>query len=89
MLELLMKNIDLFNFKFVDRENERMIVKNFILSSNIDNALWIHGDSGVGKTELVKYFSNHFPNEYSGWDSIGCPAIWKSLFGFTFVHTEI
>lgn len=62
MLELLMKNIDLFNFKFVDRENERMIVKNFILSSNIDNALWIHGDSGVGKTELVKYFSNHFPN---------------------------
>lgn len=58
--ELLMKNIDLFNFKFVDRENERMIVKNFILSPNTDNVLWIHGESGVGKTELAKYFSNHF-----------------------------
>lgn len=26
--------------------------------------------------------------EYSGWFYISCPVIWKSLFIFTFVHTE-
>lgn len=26
--------------------------------------------------------------EYSGWFYISCPVIWKSLFGFNFVHTE-
>lgn len=57
-----MKNIDLFSFEFVDRENERMVVKNFILSPATDNVLWIHGESGVGKTELVTYFSSCFSN---------------------------
>lgn len=52
-----MENIDLFNFKFVDREIEREIIRKFLISSNINKIMWIHGESGVGKTELIKYFS--------------------------------
>ena len=55
-----MVNTDLFKFKFVDRETERQIVEKFILTRNSDKALWIHGESGVGKTELVKYFKTQF-----------------------------
>lgn len=55
-----MENNDLFNFKFVDREIERNVVKKFLFDSNNDKILWIHGESGVGKTELVKYFTDHF-----------------------------
>lgn len=57
-----MVNTDLFNFKFVDREIERKIVENFILTSHVDKVLWVHGKSGVGKTELIKYFTMRFPN---------------------------
>ena len=56
-----MNNKDLFAFKFVDREIERKFVKNFLLDSYTENILWIHGESGVGKTELIKYFMNYFP----------------------------
>lgn len=48
----------MFNFKFVDREIERKLIKKFISASSIDKILWIHGESGVGKTELMKYFTN-------------------------------
>lgn len=34
-----MKNIDLFSFEFVDRENERMVVKNFNHTSWVQNNL--------------------------------------------------
>lgn len=57
-----MDNIDLFKFKFVDREVERKVVKKFLFDSNNDKILWIHGESGVGKTELVKYFTENFKN---------------------------
>ena len=53
-----MNNIELFNFKFVDREIERKLIKKLISASSIDKILWIHGESGVGKTELMKYFTN-------------------------------
>ena len=55
-----MENIDLFKFKFVDREIERKVVERFLFASNTDKILWIHGESGVGKTELIKYFTDHF-----------------------------
>lgn len=56
-----MNNKDLFAFKFVDRKIERDFVRGFLLNSNSDNILWIHGESGVGKTELIKYFMTYFP----------------------------
>lgn len=59
-----MNNKDLFVFKFVDREIERKIVRNFLLDSNTENILWIHGESGVGKTELIKYFMSCFPYKF-------------------------
>ena len=55
-----MENTDLFNFRFVDREIEREIVRNFLISSNVNKIMWIHGESGVGKTELVSYFMGIF-----------------------------
>ena len=57
-----MENMDLFQFKFVDRVIEREVVNKFLLSSNSDSVLWIHGESGVGKTELIKYFEKNFLN---------------------------
>lgn len=59
-----MNNKDLFVFKFVDHEIERKIVRNFLLDSNTENILWIHGESGVGKTELIKYFMSCFPYKF-------------------------
>lgn len=55
-----MTNKDLFNFKFVDREIERKLICNFLLDSKSDKILWVHGESGVGKTELIKYFIRQF-----------------------------
>lgn len=55
-----MENIDLFNFKFVDREIEREIIERFLLTPNINKIMWIHGESGVGKTELMRYFMSKF-----------------------------
>lgn len=57
-----MENIDLFQFQFVDREIEREVIKKFLLTSNVDKILWIHGESGVGKTELIRYFTKYFPH---------------------------
>lgn len=56
----IMNNMNLLDFKFVDREIERKIIYNFLTESKTDKILWIHGESGVGKTELVKYFMNYF-----------------------------
>lgn len=55
-----MENIDLFRFKFVDREIERQVIENFFWNSKTDKALWIHGVSGIGKTELIKFFSSYY-----------------------------
>ena len=57
-----MDNTDLFNFKFVDREIERKVIRQFLTDANVDKVLWISGESGVGKTELIKYFKNQFPH---------------------------
>lgn len=57
-----MENMDLFQFRFVDRKIEREVVNRFLLTSIPDKILWIHGESGVGKTELIKYFTEYFPH---------------------------
>lgn len=49
-----MKSIDLFDFRFVDRKNEKNIVENFF-SEHSGNTLWIKGASGLGKTTFFKY----------------------------------
>lgn len=54
-----MENIDLFDFKFVDRTIERAAIRDFLLSFNINKIMWIRGESGVGKTELIKYFKSN------------------------------
>ena len=46
-------NTDLYNFRFSDRDNERLILRNF-LSDNKDKILWIKGVSGAGKSFFVK-----------------------------------
>ena len=42
-------NIDIFNFKFVNRSKERNELYNFIYQKNI-NILWVNGVRGVGKS---------------------------------------
>ena len=46
-------NTDLYNFRFSDRDTERLILKNF-LSDNKNKILWIKGVSGSGKSFFVK-----------------------------------
>lgn len=48
-----MKN-SLFDFNFVDRNNERKVISNFINGKTESNILWINGESGVGKSFLIK-----------------------------------
>lgn len=48
-----MKN-RLFDFNFVDRSQERKIISNFINRNTESNILWINGESGVGKSFLIK-----------------------------------
>lgn len=47
-----MDNRDIFNFDFVDRIRQQQILSDFINSS--ENYLWIDGESGVGKSFLIK-----------------------------------
>ena len=57
-----MKNTELFDFQFVDREKERNISKKFF-SDKSENTLWIKGASGYGKTTFFKYvFTNYSGN---------------------------
>lgn len=49
-----MKNTEIFNFKFVDRVNERDILSQFLSHQLESNLLWINGPSGVGKTYFVE-----------------------------------
>ena len=44
----------LFDFNFVDRSQERKIISNFINRNTESNILWINGESGVGKSFLIK-----------------------------------
>lgn len=44
----------LFDFNFVDRNNERKTISNFINQKIDNNILWINGQSGVGKTFLIE-----------------------------------
>lgn len=55
-------NTDLYNFRFSDRDKERIILKNF-LSDNKDKILWIKGVSGAGKSffvEKCKYLLSNY-----------------------------
>ena len=66
-------NTDLYNFRFSDRDNERLILRNF-LSDNKDKILWIKGVSGAGKSFFVKncrcLLSNYKVVEFEYYDEI-------------------
>lgn len=49
-----MKSTELFDFRFVDREKERIIIEKFF-SEDCGNTLWIKGDRGLGKTTFFNY----------------------------------
>lgn len=49
-----MKNTELFNFKFVNRINERETLSKFLNNEMESNILWINGSSGVGKTYFIE-----------------------------------
>lgn len=49
-----MTTANVFDFQFVDRDNERIAFKDFI-SKNDGDFLWIKGARGFGKTEFLNY----------------------------------
>ena len=57
-----MLNTELFDFKFVDRENEQKILNNFFMNK-MEKTLWIKGLSGMGKTTFFNYVYENW-NEY-------------------------
>lgn len=50
----MMKSTELFDFRFVDRKKERIIIEKFF-SEHSGNTLWIKGSSGLGKTTFFNY----------------------------------
>lgn len=58
-----MNTTDLFNFRFVDRNNEQFRFKKFFENSN-GNVLWIRGNRGLGKTTFVNFMMKEYP-EYN------------------------
>lgn len=58
-----MKTTDLFNFRFVDRNNEQHRFKRFFENSG-GNILWIRGQRGLGKTTFVNFMMKEYP-EYN------------------------
>lgn len=57
-----MKTTDLFDFRFVDRINEKKILEAF-LSRKSENVLWIKGYHGFGKTNFFQHVIKQH-NEY-------------------------
>lgn len=53
-----MNTTELFNFYFVNRDNERNILKDFMSDAN-GASLWIKGNRGFGKTEFFHYSTIH------------------------------
>lgn len=53
-----MKSTELFDFRFVDRKKEKMIIEKFF-SEHSGNTLWIKGGSGLGKTTFFNYVLSH------------------------------
>ena len=51
-------NTGLFQFEFVDRQNEQAILNNF-LCNHFSKVLWIYGKSGTGKSFFVQNCINH------------------------------
>ncbi|WP_418387118.1 hypothetical protein [Akkermansia sp.] len=49
-----MNNTILFDFPFVNRNNERNLIKNYRDASQRGDILWLCGASGCGKTTLLK-----------------------------------
>lgn len=45
-------NTSLFQFEFTDRQNEQVILQNF-LHNQTSNVLWVYGKSGTGKTFFI------------------------------------
>lgn len=58
-----MDTTELFEFCFVDREQERQILNNFF-NNKQETTLWIKGASGLGKTTFFNYMFEKW-NQYS------------------------
>lgn len=56
-----MRTPELFDFQFVDRNEERKILNNFFQNVT-EQTLWIKGDSGLGKTTFFNYVYNNWRN---------------------------
>lgn len=58
-----MKTTELFDFRFVDRNKEQIILNNFF-QSGADNTLWIKGKSGLGKTTFFNFVYSNWKNYF-------------------------
>lgn len=58
-----MHTTDLFNFRFVDRDEARDKFKHFFVNSD-GNVLWVKGNRGLGKTTFINFMLEKYP-QYS------------------------
>ncbi|MDO5151362.1 MAG: P-loop NTPase fold protein [Oscillospiraceae bacterium] len=55
-----MYTTDLFNFRFVDRDESRNKFNHFFANSD-GNVLWVKGNRGLGKTTFIKFMLEEHP----------------------------
>lgn len=59
-----MNNVELFDFSFVDREEQTQKVNSALKSESFKNVIWINGEHGVGKSYFVDHIIKKIPKEF-------------------------
>ncbi len=59
-----MTNVDLFNFTFVDRIEQKQKVTDTLNGKILKNIIWIYGQHGVGKSYFVNHIIKEVPKEF-------------------------
>ncbi len=58
-----MNNVDLFEFNFVDRKEQKKKINDIFSGEKFKNIIWIYGKHGVGKSYFINHITKEIPKE--------------------------